>query len=396
MNTNEQTRDFQVDVAPRFDKALLNLNQDKLEPYKWDMVMDLYESGRYKDAIIGILDYVDPELVKKRGNVNKTEFIIPHGSIIVKLKIDDQKLTVTAPFLYIPPTGNVALLRQASQINLYPLNLSILNLENNQLIFKYTCPLDLCEPYKIYDVFKEICIYADSYDDEFIKKFGAQWIKTPIIKKLPLKYIDDAWHKFQDYINEAIRYIDFFEGKRLFGFCFDIINITLMKIDYYLSPQGVLRTDIEKELSLLQAQDVQLPDKVRKGKAFLNYLVNYDRNEFSKDLYVAQTFIPFKAVASLENIKANFQGYYDTAKKEIDGRDYMGSVLTILTAFFNLYYHNLFPEDITGIITDALIRSSNKPWSKASSYLWIAMDTIMNSRKPKKKSRGFLSAIFGN
>jgi hypothetical protein len=245
-------------------------------------------------------------------------------------------------------------------------------------------------------VFREICIYADSYDDDFIKKFRAQWIQEPVIKNFPLKLVDDAWHTVHHYLDEAFVYLDYFEEKRLFDFCFDIMNLTLMKIDYYISPQGVLRTDIEKAIAHMQAQDIQLPDKLRKGREFLNVLKKYDRQEFSKDLYIAQIFIPFKILASVENIKANFQDYYDTAKKEIDARDHVGAVLTMSTAFFYLFYNNLFPREIAGIITDALIRSGNKPWHQAAETLWTAIDAIMCSTKPKKKSRGFFRTLFGN
>ena len=42
-----------------------------------------------------------------------------------------------------------------------------------------------------------------------------------------------------------------------------------MKIEYFANPQGILRSDIEKQVSYLQSQ-AQLTDKVSQGKKFLD------------------------------------------------------------------------------------------------------------------------------
>lgn len=378
-----------------FDKTLLGSVQRPIDPMKWDIVLDFYERGLYKDVIIGILDYVDSDLIVNRGNPAKTDFVIPHGSAVVKLKIDDKNFYVTAPFLEVPSTQNIPLLRQIAEINLFPLNLSMIVLENNKLIFKYSCPLELCEPYKIYDVLREICRYADAYDDDFIKKFNARWIHRPVIKKFPQKYTDYAWNRVHLYLNEASAYIDHFERKRLSEFCLDMIIITLMKIDYYAVPQGVVRTDIEQAVSHLQDTETPIADRIRKGREFLNRLKSHTREEFTKDLYVAEVFIPLRVHFTGEMVEPYFQNTSELAKKEMANRDYMGAVLTLQSAFFNLFYNYRFPDDIKMIITDALVQSTRKPWDKASYLLWTALENILKRKTPKRK-QGFWRTLFGS
>jgi hypothetical protein len=395
MPANEINLKFSADVVPLFDKTLLGSLRRPIDPMKWDIVLDFYERKLYKDVIIGILDYVDSEIVTKRGNPAKTDFVIPHGSAIVKIKIDDKNFHVTAPFLEVPSTQNIPLLRQVSEINLYPLNLSTITLENNQLIFKYSCPSDLCEPYKIYDVLREICRFADAYDDEFIKKFNARWIHRPVIRTFEPKYTDYAWNRLQWYLQEAIAYIDYFERKRLIEFCLDMMLITLMKIDYYAVPQGATRTDLEQAVSQLQDNETPITDRIRKGREFFNSLKGQSKQELTKDLYVAEVFIPLRLNFTNEMVEPYFQRYYEVGQKEIATRDYMSAVLTLQSAFFALFYNYIFPDDIREIITTALAQSSHKPWDQAVSVLWAALDNILQRQTPKPK-RGFLRTLFGS
>lgn len=395
MPANDFNIKFSPDVVPIFDKTLLGSIRRPIDPMKWDIVLDFYDRKQYKDIIVGILDYVDSELVSKRGNTAKTDFVIPHGSTLVKIKIDNKNFHVSAPFLEVPSTHNIPLLRQVTEINLFPLNLSTIVLKNNQLIFKYSCPLELCEPYKIYDVLREICRYADAYDDDFIKKFNARWIHKPVIKTFEQKYTDYAWNRVQLYLQEASAYIDYLERRRLIDFCLDMMVTSLMKIDYYAVPQGTVRTDIEQAVSQLQDNETPVNDRIRKGREFLSTLKALSKQEFTKDLYVAEVFIPLRLNFTNEMVEPYFQRYYEVARKEIAAREYLGAVLTLQTAFFSLFYNYIFPDDIREIVTTALVQSSHKPWDKAASLLGQALENVLQRQTPKRK-RGFLRTLFGS
>ena len=394
MPANEFNIKFSPDVVPIFDKTLLGSIRRPIDPMKWDIVLDFYDRKLYKDVIVGILDYVDSEMVSKRGNPAKTDFVIPHGSAVVKIKIDNKNFHVSAPFLQVPSTHNIPLLRQVTEINLFPLNLSTIVLENNQLIFKYSCPLELCEPYKTYDVLREICRYADAYDDDFIKKFNARWVHKPVIRTFAQKYTDYAWNRVQLYLQETSAYIDYLERKRLIEFCLDIMVTSLMKIDYYAVPQGTVKTDIEQAVSQLQDNEIPANDRIRKGREFLSALKALNKQEFTKDLYIADVFIPLRLNFTNEMVEPYFQRYYEVAWKEIAAREYLGAVLTLQTAFFSLFYNYIFPDDIREIITTALVQSGHKPWDKAASLLWQALENVLQRQTPKRK-RGFLRTLFG-
>lgn len=395
MYTDSQYREpninFSSDVAPMFDKSILEARQRHIDPAKWDRIVELYEKKQYKDVLLGILNYVDEKLVKDGPEF---KYQVPHGSALVNLRVEDGHFYVHAPFLIIPSTHIVPLLRQVTQLNLYPLNLSTIVLEKDRLTFKFDCPLELCEPHKIYNVLREICAYADAYDDEFINKFKAQRVHQPATKSFSKEVVDNAWQKVQTYLKETSAYVEYFEKKRLTEQCVDLMTLTLMKIDYFMMPQGMLRTDIEKVVSQMQDQDMQVMDKFRKGLERLMHLQNYAPKDFADSMYEAEVFIPLKLNFTNEMTDGYFQLFQEAAQKELAARDYTGAVLTLQMAFLNLFYHYIFPDNIREIITGAMVNASGQPWEKASTILWDALEDILNQEKPRRKKGGGLLGKF--
>jgi hypothetical protein len=243
----------------------------------------------------------------------------------------------------------------------------------------------MCEPLKIYNVLKEICTYADRYDDEFIKKFGAAWIHEPVIKRFSRDFINFAWQRIQLYLKEASAYIELFQRKRLDLHSLQLLTITLLKIHYYIEPQGILGTNIEKTIALLQHSETPLTDKLRKGVEFLKKLQNYNPDEFAKDLYAVDIFIPVKYSIDVEKIETYWQEVSGPVKKSIAARDYTAVVLTIQNAFFDLLYNYIVPFSARKAIIESLLNSNGKRWVEASSILGNALNTIMNTTSDIEK-----------
>ena len=87
-----------------------------------------------------------PELRSKFGNAEGTEFAVPHGSIMVYLRLRADQLNITAPFLLLPEKGRIPLLRQVAALNLTELTLACISLQNDKLFFDFHCPVALCNP----------------------------------------------------------------------------------------------------------------------------------------------------------------------------------------------------------------------------------------------------------
>ncbi|MEL6844762.1 MAG: hypothetical protein AAFP02_16245, partial [Bacteroidota bacterium] len=179
-----------------------------------------------------------------------------------------------------------------------------------------------------------------------------------------------------------------------FAHAWDIVALTLWKIEYYCEPQGIFRNELQKAIEN-QQENASLIDKVNRGKDYLRKLQQSDQQAFEADLYRTERFIPIKFRSTPENIRTNFEEAYQRAKAERDGNDHLGATLTLSSIFLKLFYYNHVEESIANPIEKALQEASGRSWAEASDLLWNAMNNFMrpqsqeNSR-PKRRLWSFL------
>jgi len=333
--------------------------------------------GNFNDVLSSLLYYVNPEISEKYWNKKDNSYIVPHGSVVVKIKQDAENIIIEAPFLSIAKSAKIPLMRQVAQLNFHPLTLTKIVLDDNDnLCFSYKGPIELCDPYKLYDILREICINADRYDDEFITKFKAEWLQEPRIERYGNALLEEAWTKIQEFISEAFQYIEYFESKRIFDFLHDVFKSTFTKIDYFIAPQGFLRSEFEKQISDLDG-NFPYDERIHKAKEFLTKLKNFNKQKFFEDIYKADVFIPNKYISNIENVRKNFEDAHNTAIDEISKRSFMGAFYTLHCSFLRLFYYNYVNSELSDLVTKALIESSQKSWEEAANILLKAMDTIM-------------------
>ncbi len=391
-----------------FRKTIIGSLRSQVDVNIWDKVLSHYDGGNYVETVRDCINYINPAIEKKFANADRTEYNVPHGSVIVNVKISNDAFSVTAPFLSIESAKKVPIMRQVAQINFSPLMLSRVDLEGDQLFFKYSCPLDLCEPYKVYDVLREICINADNYDDEFIAKFDAKRIQEPKIYHYEKAQIDSTWNVIQQYIKEAFEGYEQLENKRLNSYLWDVLMVTLLKIDYFCSPQGNLRVEVEKAITSLNSKE-DYYQRLSGGKEFLKKLQQYDQAKFEKDLYKIDTFVPYKFRTTLESVRNHLKYAYETSDKEIKAMDFIGATFTMEYGILNMFYNNNVEDNIADVLTQAMENASSKPVSEAAKILYGAIHKIMTTEnftttsaptgnaqqtsQPEKK--GFFSKLFG-
>jgi hypothetical protein len=204
----------------------------------FDLSLEAFDKKEYLQSFYYLLDYINPAFKEKYGNAEATEFYIPHGSIIVSIKIEDNQLKIAVPFLSLPEKGKIPMLRQVAVLNFSYLNIIQIKLkEGNKLFFEYACPVDLAEPYKIYDVLEDICYTGDRFDDEFMTKFGAQRIYEPKVTLYDDVLVENVYQTIQASCAECLEAINYFEGTRKYGYAWNIISCAIFKTLYYAHPQ---------------------------------------------------------------------------------------------------------------------------------------------------------------
>ncbi len=388
-----------------FHPTLLPLFPSKDNDKLWEDVLKKYDEKKYTESVRALIVYIDKALEDKYANADKTEYFIPHGSVTVGLKIAEDTLFITAPFLDISTAKQVPLLRQVAQINFSPLTLSRIDLADNQLTFNFSCPLELCEPYKIYDVLREVCINADNYDDEFITKFSATHIQTPKTESLTEEQKNLAYDRIQAYAAEALAGYEQLENKRLTAFLWDVLITTLLKIDYYCVPQGNLRNELEKTISFLNSKE-DFYQRMSTAKDFLKKLQTTDKEKLKKDLYKIEIFVPYKYNANLDAVRNNLKYAYETAEKEMKAGDNIGATFSMSYGILNLFYSYNVDASVAALLTKAMTDASEKPMQESAKILYDAIHTIMTkdnftvpvskvADEAQKENKGFFKKIFG-
>ena len=267
--------------ALTFTPPILSSTESKLNVEAFDASVEAFENHEYLKSFYALLDYINGDFRTKYGNVQGNEFHIPHGSIIVNIKLDEEKLSITAPFVALPEKGRIPLLRQVAGLNFNAMDLATIYLRDNRLSFEYSCPIQLINPYKIYYILQEICCTGDKYDDEFETKFGAQRIYEPKTTPYDTASLENIYQAVQISCKECLDAVKYFEPSRKYGYIWNIIDTTLMKFMYFAQPQGQLLNDMQKAIREMDREDIPLPEITAQGKAVIEKLQKMTQEELA-------------------------------------------------------------------------------------------------------------------
>ncbi|WP_295935882.1 hypothetical protein [uncultured Alistipes sp.] len=369
----------------------------KMDVDAFDRSIELFDDGSYHEALLTLLDYINPDLRKQYGNPEQTRFSIPHGSIIVNLEIANERLKITAPFVALPEKGRIPLLRQVASLNINVLDLPCIAMENGELFFRYDCPLMLTHPAKIYDILYDICTTGDRYDDEFATKFGAQRIYEPQITPYDEATVSRIYDNLQQLCGECLDGVKFFEADRMFGYCWNLLSTTLYQIFYFTNPQGELLNSLDKAIREMNRNDIPQTEVIARGKEDIRKLQAIPREQLAASLYFVGTFISDKRRSNLKNIQDNFKETFDNASSYLEAGNDRACYVIAVNKFYEMYYYNNVQDDVNNVVSKALAASSAKPWEEAAPILHEAMRRIMEDELDEETDANELAGnIFGN
>ena len=342
----------------------------------WYLSTEAFDKKDFKNSLINLIKYID-STIQIPNNSGTIEIKVPHGSVEITIKIDSDSFSVKAPFLKNPEGATaLGLMRQISELNFSYLVLGQIFLEGTDFYFYYTDKLENAEPYKAYAIFEEICFCADYYDDVFMDKFKTTQVNKPQINSFSPEEKENAWKYFQEIIKEASSFVEYFDSRRFYGLSCDALETAVLKLDYAISPQGLLGTKLSEVKSALYAQD-SLQNISANGKQKLLEMLNYDRNKFNDDLFHPKFFIPIRKRAELPYILSFFQKNYETITSDMSSKAYMAASSTASFMIYDLLYKNTIPNDIRSFLTSALEKGGGKDWKTSAEVLYGAIHKIM-------------------
>lgn len=328
---------------------------------------------------------------------DRQKSIYPLHRIYCQIKVPFAKVTET--------TNKVALYRKVAEINFAPLSLSQIYLKENTLWFEYESPIPLCEPYKVYDVLREICVYADKYDDEFIDKYKTEFLHEPKITPLTENEKEEVWQQISNILDDYKQYSVLFREKRWDDFQWDIAIISILIIVNMPCVHGTLRTTLEDYVYELYDGNIDFRHRRDKGLNYMQKLCNKTKEEFMKDIYHAESFISLKWRSSteiLQNRTKNMEQYVNNYIKK--GDNFM-LCYYLQSSFLHIIYNYNLEEHHTNAIHDVLEKVSNKTIDEAAPLLTDLFYKFLDgtagertvahaSSSTKKQSKGFFARLF--
>jgi hypothetical protein len=385
-------------VLPKFQRPIQGIDEPRTEVSHWDKAMDAYDAKNYRTALIETINYVNPDLLVGKDTNADINLIRSQGSAEIQVSITSDTFSVKAPFIKtIDTTNKIALYRKIAEVNFNPLTLAQIHLKENTLWFEYESPINLCQPYKVYDVLREICVYADDYDDEFVEKYKADFYKESNVTPLAGDEKEQVWQQIESILNEYKAYSSFFKEKRWDAFQWDITVISLLKIVNIPYVHGTLRTKIQEYVHNLFNNQIDFQHRIDKGINFMQQLSSKSKEDIMKDIYHADAFISLKWRSSVQILQDDAKKLEATVNRYVKDGDNFSLCYFLQYNFLYILYNFNVQEIHKNTIYEVLEKVSGLEPQTAAPKLLDTYYEFLNGKTKKVLggNKGFFAKLFG-
>jgi len=386
-------------VIPRYQRPIESVNDPINKVEHWNNAVDAFDEKKFKEAALEVIQYMNPNLMNGLDLTKDVQISHNQGSAEIRVTITDASFKVEAPFLKLTDkTNKVALLRKIAEVNFSPLKLAQIQLENNELWFKYETPIALSQPNKVYDVLRNIAVYADDYDDIFIDKYKAEFYKYPEHTKLTSEDRDAIWNQISTIFEDYTNYTQFFKDKRWDDYQWDNLVISMLKISNMPYVHGKLRSDLIEYIGNLFDGDIDFNFRVDKGVNFMKKLMAKSKEDIMKDVYHADQFISLRWRSSeqiiSDRLKNNIERVQDYEKNESYFNLSYYLQFTLLKLIYDYNLEANYKDAIETVLEEVAGLEPTEAAPKLAKVFYALQDGSINNQVEKKEKKGFFSSLF--
>ena len=388
---------------PKYFKPISSIDEVPINVDSWYEATDAFDEKKYHLSIRKLLDYIHPNLIVEETGGDNFKFSHPQGSSIIYFEIKDEWVYVQAPFLKINEnTNKVALLRAVAELNFTPLMLSQIELKENELWFFCKTKVSLCQPYKLYNIIREIAINSDENDDDFIEKYDAEYLHQPQKQLLTAEEHTIVWQQIQDILLEYTQYQTYFQEKRWAYSEFDMVLNVLFQIGNMSYIHGVLKNDIGEYISNMLNTNIDFNFRLDKGKTFVKQLISRSETDFFKDIYHANTLISLKWRSNSKILQEIAQAYEEQVIKHKNNDESFNLSFYLQYMFLRILYYYMLDSDYKKLLENTLSNAAGKDYNESARILSETFYHLLNETLPNKsedttsiiKKTGFFSKLF--
>ena len=386
-------------VIPKYVRPIAKIDDPISNPAFWDDAVDAFDEKKYKETIINVLTYMNPNVFDGVDTSGDFEIVKPQGSAEIHIKVTDTTFSIKAPFLKMTEnTNKVALLRKVSEVNFTPLRLAQIHQNNDELWFEYEMPIELSQPNKVYDIIYNVAFYADEYDDMFINDYKAEFIRKPSYKELSDTEKEQVWQQITDVFEDYKNYTELFKEKRWDDYIWDILAISMLKISNMPYVHGELRSDLIRNIGRIVNGDLDYNFRVDKAVNFMKKLIDTPKEEIFKNIYHAESLISLRWRSSEQAITDKLKVYLERVQDYEKKENYFAVSYYLQFIFLKLIYDYNLDDNYKQAIYNVLEEVSGLEPSEAAPKLikvfYAMQDGSINKTETKKEKKGFFSKLF--
>jgi hypothetical protein len=215
---------------------------------RWTDADNLFKEKKYSESLDAFFDYLRDDsssnvVYERNGAEGRFEFF--QGSKIVRGSFNNAEVKAEV-ILARMAQPSVPVMRRLLEMN-FNLYYSRFALDNERLCMQFDSKAETASPSKMYYGLKELAIRADKQDDLLVQDFSA-------LEKMGSEHITSVSDKekavkadyLKKWIQETLNCIAGLDADKFSGGIAYLMLVLIYKIDYLITPEGKLLSDLDK------------------------------------------------------------------------------------------------------------------------------------------------------
>ncbi len=255
---------------------------------RWTEADELFKEKKYAASLDAFFDYLcDNEqqnvvLEKKEGI---TIFNLYQGSKLVRGEINGEYINAGVA-LAAMPEPSVPVMRRLLEMN-FNLYYTRYALKEGKIYMLFDTELHNATPNKLYYGLKELATRSDKQDDLLLNEFSAlSPVDTDHIDQMTDAEKEIRYEFLQEWIRNTLNEIASLDAEKFSGGISYLLLSLVFRIDYLISPQGKLLSELEKIASAYYTkEDKSSPERNPKMIDGFSRLANKSREDVFRQLF---------------------------------------------------------------------------------------------------------------
>ena len=224
---------------------------------RWSDADELFKEKEYIKSLEAFFDYLcddEQQNVTVSRDNGSLAFTLFQGSKIVRGKIENERVIAETAIARMAEPS-IPVMRRLLEMDFH-LYYSRYALKDNTILMLFDSDVSSATPNKLYYGLKELATKADKQDDLLISEFSfLEAVDTGHIVQLSEEEKTIKFKFLQKWIKETLDYIATLDTEKFSGGISYLLLSLVFRIDYLISPEGKILSELEKIASSYYSKD---------------------------------------------------------------------------------------------------------------------------------------------